>query len=114
MIEVQRLTNELALRFHIRPPDERSIDEIAFVHLITMRFSGKCSIGEIWKSADPKEATLEFIVTFTSREIMDEAASHCRATLLGGKIASHYLGALDKADPGRRLADRMLGSAECT
>ncbi|MBB3355278.1 hypothetical protein FHT70_005239 [Rhizobium sp. BK049] len=111
MIEFTRQVSELTLTFDITPADDRSLEDISFMYLVSMKFDGKFPDGKIWNAVEKETSILEFVLKFNSFENLDNAAAHCRRNLSEGAVVADYRGALDRADPNRRNAKRILRSA---
>lgn len=88
--------------------DDNLIDNIAFIYLVMMKFTGDVNLAELIKGK-----IYHFKIRFAKWEHCSEAKAHCdRNITQNGAIEADYKGALDQADPGRRMALSMKSRAE--
>jgi hypothetical protein len=86
------------------------IDQLAFVYLVQMKFSGRVNAAHpFWGALDGKKKKfLSVILQFRSFQPFDDAKYHCGRNLTDeGEVRAEYRGALDAADP-RRLKAKQL------
>jgi len=99
------------INFEIGASGRELIDELAFVHLIAMKFDGEefhasCSFAE-------KQKLYFFKLRFPSANICSSAEAHCKQSLTEtGDIVDDYRKALDTADPRRMMASIIKERAE--
>jgi len=85
------------------------IDLLAFVHLVEMRFDGE--VVSFSRFRDPPNGIVGSIeVQFGSWENWDAAKYHCGQNLERGHVTERYVGALDRVDPGKRVALSYLAN----
>ncbi len=88
--------------------DDNLIDNIAFIYLVMMKFTGDENSAELINGK-----RYHFKIRFANWERCSEAKAHCdRNITQSGAIEVDYKGALDQADPGRRKALSMKSRAE--
>lgn len=86
-----------------------SLDEIAFVGLIQSRFNADVCYAR--RHGKGKGAVYDIKLIFRNSDDYFNAQAHCKNNVaVDGRIAIHYIGALEHADPGRRYA-KVLRSA---
>jgi hypothetical protein len=82
------------------------LDQLAFIYILKVRFTGKMT------DSRKRGKMLVFTIPFADYEKYDGAKYHCRRNLdSNGEILRDYLGALDAADPGRRMAEALQQEA---
>ncbi|WP_079415660.1 hypothetical protein [Thiomonas intermedia] len=98
-------------KFETSASGDEQLDELAFIHLVQMKF-----VAKLVSSKKEGKRTIEVVLSFPDWSATDAAKSHCDRNLTyeGGKVVADYRGALDAADPGRRMAVRLrkLASGE--
>ncbi len=113
----QDIQGRHAIDFHIRAKSESVLDELAFVHLVQMKFSGNLhACGRFWSLEGGRKQTFYSIeLTFKDFDAFDGARYHCRRNVTGdGDVKSDYRGALDAADRDRIMAKKIRAKVRKT
>lgn len=96
--------------FDVTTGNGTSLNEIAFVGLIQNRFNAEVCFAQ--RHGKGKGAAYDIKLSFKIFDDYSNAQAHCKANVaVDGRIAPHYLGALDYADPGRRHAKALRSAA---
>jgi len=110
-MEYQVYLGEKEIQFEIAVSATDFIDQLAFVHLVTAKFNAHERSAQCWGSG--KNRRYVFAIVFPDWESCSQAEAHCdRNVSPGGEVVSDYRGALDYADPGRKMANAMKERAE--
>lgn len=97
--------------FDVPAQTEDLLDRLAFIHLLEMKFDGI----EIDASCFRKGKTKLLLIKerFPTFEKFFDARAHCKRNLDSeGVVVDAYKGALDAADPGRKMAEALKERAE--
>jgi hypothetical protein len=88
-------------------------NQLGFIVLLSLRFSGEIkSVGPTSLHGDGKRLTL-IGLKFTDYDSWDQARSHCYAHLdPTGMVRPSYRGALERADPGRGMTEKLKKQVE--
>ena len=96
--------------FDVLANDKDLLDKLAFVHLVQMKFKGKIDSASSFGNGDKK--LLQIRLLFPGWNECSDARAHCDRNLdNSGCVVSDYRGALDKADPGRKFAQKFQKKA---
>lgn len=96
--------------FDVLANDQDLLDQLAFVHLVRMKFNGKTESTSSFGHGSKK--LLRIRLQFPSWNECSDAKAHCNRNLdKSGCVVSDYRGALDSADPGRHFAQKFQMSA---
>lgn len=101
---------EKQIDFTLFGADRLLTDKLTFIHLLEMKFDG-ASKGLVSNRENGKEI-LSVTVEFPDWSACSNAQAHCSQFLTGdGSVLQSYAGALERADPGRRLTLTTLMQA---
>lgn len=110
MLEVEEHFSNKELRFCVLADCKDALDKLSFVHLVVMKFSGQ----RIKTSSRLIEKNLEIEVRVQFLDWLDfsNAKVHCNQNLdANGNIEVRYVGALDYADPSRKMGRSIIKEA---
>ncbi|MGN2242345.1 hypothetical protein ACFWZU_02415 [Frateuria sp. GZRR33] len=97
--------------FDVEAKDDAHLDELSFVGLIENKFNGIVSSAR--RDGRGVNAIYEIKLRFREFDEYSHAQAHCSANLdKDGRIAKHYIGALQYADPNHRHAQELKSLAE--
>jgi hypothetical protein len=100
------------IQFRIDLKDPELLDKATFTYLVTMREGGEQD-ASVFGLGD-HDAFIDIDIRFDYDKFSD-ARAHCQRNLTkDNSIKSDYLGALERADPGRVMTVRILGEAGLT
>ena len=98
---------EQELWFDLNASEPELIDNAAFIRLILMKFDG--AISHSSRCVGNAGTTYTFKVTFPSWGDCSNAKAHCDRNMdSNGNVTADYKGAIDAADPGRSMANKIL------
>lgn len=102
------------IRFEIPTNAPDILDQLAFIVIISLRYNGEISDPSKFKRGDGKRwVGLE--MKFSDFEHWSDARAHCSGHLdERGCVNRSYVGALERADPGLRMARTILAEIEKT
>lgn len=93
--------------FDVSDTETELIDNVAFIHLVIMKFDGNIIKSNKYDSDENKIYTIK--IKFPTWDACSNAKAHCDRNLdNNGNVVSDYKGALDSADPARKMAENML------
>jgi hypothetical protein len=102
------------IQFQMMASVDDVLDRLAFICLVEIKFDGKRhSAHPYWDYQDGKKRRfLAVELRFPNWELFDGAKLHCRRNLTeAGSVLEDYAGALDAADPERKLAAKLQNEA---
>jgi hypothetical protein len=89
--------------------DPRLVEQIGLCVLVVAKYGGEIDENSLSKDVTGRGSVYSFVMKFDSYDALDDARAWLGRNLNGdGQVAPDYLGALPKADPGGREADRIL------
>jgi len=92
--------------FEVFEDDSNLLDQLAFIYLIEMKFDGEVTSISSFEGVDCLNIHIK--LQFPNWEKSSDAYAHCNRNLDGqGKIVQDYIGALNTADPRRRMAKKL-------
>ena len=94
--------------FYFRPANAHALNNAALTVLLSRRYRGGLDVIGITKRGDGNYYGL-IRLKFADHSNWDDARAHCHQVIENGQVAEHYVGALDRADPGLPEARRILG-----
>jgi hypothetical protein len=108
MMEWTALPGIQTMRFDVRLAGDKALQQVAFIYLLSMKFDGEAHTdGSTHKYNRRRFGRLE--VKFKDYMTTLEAAAFCNTQLSeDGLVREHYVGALDKADPGFLFSRALL------
>ncbi len=105
--------NSYWLDFHIRLDGNEILEQVGFLVLIAAKFDGKVEAGQTKFEGGDGYLYGSAQVSFDNWKDWDAARAHCGNHLdREGCVHQNYVGALNRADPGGRMAKKLLGEIE--
>lgn len=110
-MEFHTFLAEKEVRFEVPSSAADVIDQLAFIHLVRMKFNARETLAEVRTIGKLRHYI--FTVRFPDFGACSDAQAHCGRNLSGtGQIVNDYRGALDHADPARMMARSMMERAD--
>ena len=107
----KRHPSDAQVQFTIENSDNDIEDQLAFIHLVEMKFEGQ--VVEANVQGKGKTKALQYKINFSRFQDSVNAEVHCKDKLTqSGSVSQEYKGALDYADPGRKMARRLRARAD--
>lgn len=93
--------------FSLTASEPELIDNAALIHLVSMKFDGE--IVHSSKFEGVTDTFYTFKVKFPSWTTCSNAKAHCDRNMDSfGNVVRDYKGALDAADPARKMSEELL------